>query len=587
MNDFGSVQGGGNKRRKKKKKASETTRMAIVIGIAILLVIAVGVLLYFLVIKPSQREETLPSIDFTESAPPETAPTETEPQEILPEEIEAVLAAAKIKAAMYDYDAAIEYVKTEIPDFLEYQELLDAITLWKEEKSELIKWPDNTQITHVFFHILVADEQTAFANSNYEKDDYNMVMTTVDEFNEIIQLMYDKGYVMVHLSDIAEIQTQADGTEKMVFKDIWLPEGKIPFVLSQDDVCYYEYMLDAGEWMKASDRGETYDGYATKLVYDADGKLTSEMKMADGTYTYGAYDMVPLIDAFVEKHPDFSYRGAKGTLALTGYNGIFGYRTSYISYGSDEVLQQHYNELFKSPMFDEKEAYRLARIPETHLYNNDNIEADREMAAKIAATLKETGWKLASHTWGHMNMANHDNVNPAERFYRDTQWWDVEVRDLIGGTDIIIFAFGGDLGSWRPYNSDNKLYTWLKADGFNYYCNVDASSAYWVQRVGSVKSEDGSYADSGYFRQARRNLDGQRMFESIVYMTVAPNEGDEGYKRYRLRDLFDPREIYSLNRPWPSADTEVFLGIKLPEGFNADAVRRVMEELQSGKEEGK
>mgnify|MGYP000718429092 FL=1 len=34
--------------------------------------------------------------------------------------------------------------------------------------------------------------------------------------------------------------------------------------------------------------------------------------------------MVPLIDRFVEEHPDFSYRGAKGIVALTGYNGILG-----------------------------------------------------------------------------------------------------------------------------------------------------------------------------------------------------------------------------------------------------------------------
>lgn len=580
MDDYGSIYSDKTKkRRKKKKKMSETARMALVVGIAILLVAGIGVLLYFLVIKPSQREETLPTVSLTESAPPETEETE-EPTKGLPENLEEIMAAAEVKAAMYDYDAAIEYVKTEIPDFLEYQEVLDAITRWKEEKSELVKWADNTQITHIFFHILVADETTAFANTNYERDDYNMVMTTIEEFKKIIQILYDKGYVMVHMSDIAEIQEQADGTEKMVFKEIFLPEGKQPFVLSQDDVCFYEYMLEAGGGTKASEKGDTYTGYATKFVYDEDGKITCEMKMQDGTYSYGAYDMVPIIDAFVEEHPDFSYHGAKGTLALTGYNGIFGYRTSYISYGSDEVLEQHYDELFKSPMFDEAEAYRLARIDKTHLYDNDQIEADRAIAARIAQTLKDTGWKLASHTWGHMNMANHDSQNPAERFYRDTQWWDVEVRSLIGDTDTIIFAFGGDLGSWRPYNSENKLYTWLKADGFNYYANVDAVNAYWVQRVASVKSEDGSYADSGYFRQARRNLDGQRMFESIVYMTVAPNEGDEGYKRYRLRDLFDPREIYSLNRPWPDEDTETFLGIKLPEGFDAAAVRRVMEELQ-------
>ena len=74
----------------------------------------------------------------------------------------------------------------------------------------------------------------------------NQVMTTIDEFCKIIQSMYDKGYVLVGLHDIAEMQIQEDGTEKMVQKEILLPEGKTPFVLSVDDVSYYEYMTGTG-----------------------------------------------------------------------------------------------------------------------------------------------------------------------------------------------------------------------------------------------------------------------------------------------------------------------------------------------------
>ena len=88
---------------------------------------------------------------------------------------------------------------------------------------------------------------------------------------------------------------------------------KIPFVLSQDDVCYYHYMDG--------------DGFASKLVVDDEGKVRNEYVEDDGSISIGDYDMVPLIDRFVEKHPDFSYRGAKGIVALTGYNGILGYRT--------------------------------------------------------------------------------------------------------------------------------------------------------------------------------------------------------------------------------------------------------------------
>ena len=75
-----------------------------------------------------------------------------------------------------------------------------------------------------------------------------------------------------------------------------LPEGKKPFVMSQDDVCYYEYMDG--------------DGFASRMIIGEDGKPTNEMKMDDGSVSVGSYDLVPLLDDFIKEHPDFSYRGA-------------------------------------------------------------------------------------------------------------------------------------------------------------------------------------------------------------------------------------------------------------------------------------
>ena len=94
-----------------------------------------------------------------------------------------------------------------------------------------------------------------------------------------------------------------------------LPQGKIPFVMSLDDLSYYH----------------SYDGRgtATRMIIGEDGKPTCEYVQADGTTVTGSYDCVPLLDDFLEVHPDFSYKGAKGTIALTGYNGILGYRTDY------------------------------------------------------------------------------------------------------------------------------------------------------------------------------------------------------------------------------------------------------------------
>ena len=54
------------------------------------------------------------------------------------------------------------------------------------------------------------------------------------------------------------------------------------------------------------------------MVVNEEGKPVCEYIQADGTRVTGAYDIVPLLDAFIEQHPDASYRGAKGTIALTG-----------------------------------------------------------------------------------------------------------------------------------------------------------------------------------------------------------------------------------------------------------------------------
>lgn len=484
------------------------------LGIIILCII--GVVLFFILRKPG--EDPVPSVHTTESG---ESSSETPSSSY-----DDVLSVASVYAAQYDYDRAITYVKTNAPNYEEDETLSIFISECEAKKLKLIKWSDNSKITHVFFHTLIADTDLAFKSS--QASDYNEVMTTIDEFNAIMESMYQKGFVLVHIKDIAKISTGADGTKKMAYTPIYLPAGKTPFVLSVDDVSYYEYMSG--------------DGYANRLVIDENNRVVNEMDLPTGTVR-GSFDVVPLLDEFVEKHPDFSYRGAKGTIALTGYNGILGYRTSYITYGDASIYQKYYNDLFVSPNFDEAHAVELAHG--AHLYDNPNIEEDRKKAAAVAARMMETGWDFASHTWGHMDMSTVvSNGIPNERFYRDTQWWMVEVAPLLKGTDQIIFAFGADIGSWRNYSDANEAFLYLKSLGFDYYCNVDSSKTSWVQ----MSSDAGG---SGYLRQGRRNLDGQLMFKQLV-----------NKDKNILYDLFDPKEVFDRSRPLPVP------GVTLPEGYN-------------------
>ena len=211
----------------------------------------------------------------------------------------------------------------------------------------------------------------------------------------------------------------------------------------------------------------------------------------------GDFDVVPLIDRFVEQHPDFSYRGAKGIVALTGYNGILGYRTD-ISYKTrpDDLDADKVEWLDQHPDF--------------------SLKKERAQAKKVAEAMKKEGWLFASHTWGHKNVGE----TSLDRLMTDTENFKENVDPLIGGTDIIIFAFGTDLTSEADYSGEKFEY--FKSQGYNYFCNVD-SSKYFVQ------------IRDNYLRMGRRNLDGYRMY----------------YNPELVEDLFDAEEVFDPSRPTP------------------------------------
>ena len=418
--------------------------------------------------------------DTGDTAAQETAGTEETQAEQTEEAAvssDTVLLNAQIMYAQYNYDAAIQYLKSQ-PDFDVNKDYMDLAAKCQVAKGSLVEYPLE-QVTHVFFHTLIKDTSKAFDGDSDEAG-YNQMMTTIDEFNRIIQILYDKGYVLVSPHDMATVNE--DGT--MSRGKILLPEGKTPFVLSQDDVSYYHYMDG--------------DGFASRLVLDENGQVKAEYIEDDGTVSVGNYDMVPILDEFISQHPDFSYRGRKGVLAMTGYNGVLGYRTD-IAYKTGENLQDNQREFLEShPDFD--------------------YEAEVAEATKVAEAMKATGWEFASHTWGHMNATDRS----AEDLQTDNEKWEAYVAPILGKTDMIIFAFGADIGGWEGYSMDNPKFAYYKSRGYNYYCNVD-SSQYFVQ----ITDE--------YFRQGRRNLDGYRMY----------------YNPDLLSDLFDVSEVWDSTRPTP------------------------------------
>lgn len=326
-------------------------------------------------------------------------------------------------------------------------------------------WEDNSEVAHLFFHSLVVDPERAFDN-DAEAPGYLDYMVTVDEFNAILEQIYERDYILVSPHDLYD--TDADGGVET--KPLQIPEDKKPLVLSFDDLSYYEYMDG--------------DGFADRLVLH-DGKVVNEYTDADGTQHTGAYDHVPILDAFIEEHPDFSHEGAKGTIAMTGYNGVFGYRTSQIAYGD----------------------------------SNSNIEQDQETAKEIAEELKDSGWEFASHSWGHINYTS----SSAAFIQEDDKKWRREVEPLIGETDLLIYPFGADIAGVEDYAG--VKFEYLKEQGFNAFFNVDASVPAW----GQLRPD--------YLRQARINVDGISLKNAVDGQSET------------LAEFFDPASVLDPARP--------------------------------------
>lgn len=344
-----------------------------------------------------------------------------------------VLAEASELAQGYYYEEAIALLK-EIPEeFSQDEDVVSAISTYTDALDSFI--PYDQPVRHIFFHSLIVDTSLAF-DGDYMENGYNYWMTTVDEFHAILDELYANQYILIDIHELVEEQVDEDGNVTMTAAQPLVPEGKIPLVLSVDDVSYYDYMEK--------------DGFPKKLVLDENGDVKNLYINPDGTESIGDYDVMPILDAFVKEHPDFSLRGAKGIIAATGYEGTLGYRI---------------NDM-ESP----------------------TLEEDRQTVRTIADRLKETGWLFASHGYGHKHTASISYNTLVE----DTSRWKDEIATYVGDTDIYIYPYGEEI----DYPSQ-KL-TYLQSEGFRYFCGVWASKAFV-----SVKED--------YVRQTRCNLDGFTM----------------------------------------------------------------------------
>lgn len=359
-----------------------------------------------------QIAESIGTLGMYENNEPVETPkmkAEKQIQEARQEEEDNVsehLEKAQRLAASYDYSNALAELAEINQDYQDDERVISAKVEYQRLQSALTTYGGD--FAHFSVKSLIADKERAFGDTDMAYY-YNYWSLTIDEFKQILQSLYDRDYILMSVYDmVVEVQNE-DGTVSFALNTPTIPEGKTPIILSFAEANYYS--------------DTNYGAYSDKMVLADDGSVQNEYVDAQGNTLVGAYDVVPVVDEFVEEHPDFSLRGAKGIISLTGYEGVFGY----------------------------------------------DLQTEGDEIKAIADKLTEEGWLIASNGYSNAMLESEMDTNDLDE---DLNNWKTQVASLVGDTDLMFYPFGESVsaGSYKQ----NQLFE----AGYRFFFNLWATSDY-------------------------------------------------------------------------------------------------------------
>lgn len=354
----------------------------------------------------------------------------------LRKQADELMAQAELLVAGYDYDGAVALLETFEGNMSDYPELMTRRDQYSLAKTRLVAWNDPDLVLNLTLQMLIADPQRAFKDEKFSYSFTRNFLTT-EEFSAILTKLYESGYVLVNAEDIFTLE-QVDGASIYKANTIYLPTGKRPLILTQTNVNYHTYLTDS-DGDKLPDGGGR--GFASKLVFDVNGELTCEYVDSAGQTHTGNYDMIPILNQFIKEHPDFSYQGAKAIIALTGYDGLFGYRTN-------SEAERHFG---------------------TADYESQ-IEAARAVGEKLVAD----GYELACYTYENVAYGSFNK----KELEADLSGWTSEVIRILPNVKIFAFAQNSDIAGEDSFYNDQR-FTVLSNAGFSIFLGFSNNGKSW------------------------------------------------------------------------------------------------------------
>lgn len=375
---------------------------------------------------------------------------------LLQEEATQLLAQAEQLAAAYDYEGAIAALNTFSGDTTGFPEITAKKEAYTTALGEMTVYQDFSAVPNLSFHMLVVDPARAYVNKDYASS-YRNNFVTVTEFQNILEQLYANGYMLINPRDMVTTTEDEDGNPVYTVNPLYLPAGKKPIMLTETNVNYYTYMVD-GDGDGLADKNGA--GFASKLIVDENGQLANEYVDAEGNVFTGAYDLVPILEAFIAEHPDFSLRGARATIAVSGYDGILGYRVNASSASK---------------------------------FGDTVYQAQLTQATEVAAALRNAGYEIACYSYQNTSYA----TSSAIEIEVDLKKWNEEIAPILGQVDMMVYALNSDIGNQDAYSGDK--YNVLKNAGFRFFFGYSDTCQPW----GEITDE--------YIRQERIAITGSNL----------------------------------------------------------------------------
>ena len=344
--------------------------------------------------------------------------------ELEAEEVQSLLWKAEDLATGYDYDGAIATLESFSGDKSKYPDIDTMLSSYKQTKSLLVAHNDPGEVVNLSFHALIADPSRAFSDQTYGGS-YNKNFVTIDEFEAILEQLYANNYVLVDMDSFVAESVTGDSIT-YASKTLYLPDGKKPIMITETMADYFDFMVDSDDDGVADAKG---GGFANRLVLK-NGEIKAEMVNASGETVVGNYDLIPILEDFIDAHPDFSYQGARATIAVCGYDGVFGYKTN------PKVIQSKGQEFYDSQVY---------------------------AAREVCQAIRDAGYTFASYTYNNVDYGKKS----ANEIQADITSWTSEVLPILGEAQTLVYAKSSDISTTGDYSGSK--YTVLYQAGFRYF----------------------------------------------------------------------------------------------------------------------